>query len=85
MSARTFHPSRPGTGWTALCHPVASRWALGVSFPGPDEFSRLIQVCEDTAPTTCRAVFYQMVSRYDLPKTEAEYKGTVIRLCGSFG
>lgn len=42
--------------------------------------SQLIQVCEETAPTTCRAVFYQMVSRFDLPKTEAEYKGTVIRL-----
>lgn len=31
-------------------------------------------------PMTCRQMFYQLVSRGVIPKTEAEYKGTIIRL-----
>jgi hypothetical protein len=35
------------------------------------------------SPTTCRSIFYRLVSAGAIPKTEAAYKGTVIRLLTS--
>ena len=40
----------------------------------------LYEALEDEHPMTVRQVFYQLVSRGVIRKTEAEYKGTVIRL-----
>jgi hypothetical protein len=42
--------------------------------------AELYEVLEQDHPMTVRQVFYQMVSRGAIAKTEAEYKGTVIRL-----
>jgi hypothetical protein len=40
----------------------------------------ILQVVKENAPMTVRQVFYQLVSRWAIEKTEAEYKGTVVRL-----
>ncbi len=40
----------------------------------------MFDVFEVEKPMTCRQMFYQLVSRGVIPKTESEYKGTVIRL-----
>lgn len=40
----------------------------------------IIEVLEIEKPMTCRQVFYQLVSRGAIAKTEAEYQRTVIRL-----
>ena len=37
-------------------------------------------VLNDDHPQTCRSVFYRLVSRGAVPKTEAAYQGTVVRL-----
>jgi hypothetical protein len=42
--------------------------------------SNLYAVVEENQPMTVRQVFYQMVSRGLIEKTEAEYKNTVVRL-----
>jgi hypothetical protein len=40
----------------------------------------IIEVLKEDLPMTCRQVFYRLVSVGAIGKTEAEYKGTVIRL-----
>jgi hypothetical protein len=40
----------------------------------------IIEVIEDDPPMTVRQVFYQLVSRGVIEKTEKEYQQTVIRL-----
>jgi hypothetical protein len=40
----------------------------------------IIEVIEDDPPMTVRQVFYQLVSRGVIEKTEEQYQGTVIRL-----
>ena len=40
----------------------------------------ILDVIEDDPPMTVRQVFYQLVSRGVIEKTEAQYQGTVIRL-----
>jgi hypothetical protein len=40
----------------------------------------IIEVIEDDPPMTVRQVFYQLVSRGVIDKTEEQYQGTVIRL-----
>jgi hypothetical protein len=40
----------------------------------------ILRVLETERPATCRSVFYRLVSWGAIDKTEAEYKGTVIRL-----
>lgn len=40
----------------------------------------LLEICIEFAPVTCRQVYYQLVSRGLIGKTEAEYNGTVVRL-----
>lgn len=42
--------------------------------------SAILEVLEVERPMTCRQMFYQLVSRKVIEKTEAQYKGTVIRL-----
>jgi hypothetical protein len=42
--------------------------------------SAMIDLLQDEHPMTVRQVFYQMVSRGVIPKTEAQYKQTVCRL-----
>ncbi len=45
-----------------------------------DLCSKLYRVAEENRPATCRQIFYRAVSDGIIPKTEAAYKGTVIRL-----
>jgi hypothetical protein len=40
----------------------------------------MLEIFEIERPMTCRQMFYQLVSRGVIAKTEAEYKATVIRL-----
>jgi hypothetical protein len=40
----------------------------------------IIAVIKDDPPMTVRQVFYQLVARGEIEKTEAQYQGTVIRL-----
>ncbi len=40
----------------------------------------ILDVLEEENPATCRSVFYRLVSRGAVEKTEAEYKNTVLRL-----
>jgi hypothetical protein len=51
---------------------------------GPREMQAIrdaiLEVLREENPATCRSVFYRLVSRGAVAKTEAEYKGTVIRL-----
>jgi AcrR family transcriptional regulator len=42
----------------------------------------LYDLLSESHPMTVRQVFYQLVSRGVIAKTEAEYKGTVVRLLG---
>lgn len=41
---------------------------------------KIVEVVEAAQPATCRQVFYLLVSAGAVEKTEAEYKGTVVRL-----
>ena len=43
---------------------------------------RIIETLREGQPMTVRQLFYQLVSSGTIPKTEAEYKGTVVRLTG---
>ena len=43
---------------------------------------QLYAILEAYHPQTVRQAFYQMVSAGAIPKTEAAYQGTVVRLCG---
>ena len=43
----------------------------------------IVQVLNDYHPMTVRQVFYQLVSRGVIAKTETEYKSTVVRLLGT--
>ncbi len=40
----------------------------------------IVAVLTDDHPQTCRSVFYRLVSRGAVPKTEAAYQGIVVRL-----
>ena len=40
----------------------------------------IYSVVEENAPMTVNQVFYQLVSRGAIAKTESEYKATVVRL-----
>ena len=40
----------------------------------------IVEVIKDDPPMTVRQVFYQLVSRGVIEKTEEQYQGTVIRL-----
>ena len=40
----------------------------------------IVEVIDDDPPMTVRQVFYQLVARGVIEKTEAQYQGTVIRL-----
>jgi hypothetical protein len=42
----------------------------------------IYETLEERHPQTVRQLFYQLVSRGDVPKTEAAYQGIVCRLCG---
>lgn len=42
----------------------------------------IYEIVEDGEPMTCRQVFYRLTVQGVVPKTEAEYKNTVIRLLG---
>lgn len=42
--------------------------------------SAILQVVADDSPQTVRQIFYQLVARSVIEKTEEEYQGTVIRL-----
>lgn len=42
----------------------------------------MLEIFEIERPMTCRQMFYQLVSRGVIAKTELEYKATVIRLLG---
>lgn len=42
----------------------------------------IYEVCEEQQPITCRGLFYQLVSRGTIDKTETEYKSTIVRLTG---
>jgi len=44
----------------------------------------LYQILEQDHPQTIRGLFYQAVTRGLVPKTEAAYKNTVIRLMGDW-
>ena len=45
-----------------------------------DLCTKLYRIVEENRPATCRQIFYRAVSDGIIPKTEAAYKGTVIRL-----
>jgi hypothetical protein len=68
--------------------PTAATQAALLGMPNkrrtPAEMTKLREeiaaVLTDDHPQTCRSVFYRLVSRRAVPKTEAAYQGIVVRL-----